>query len=151
MNGVDPVPPPLSEAIQFPDGAWVRGRALRREPQAGPHPTFGLYLGVPYRPSWQHHYIAWRDFGLPRYPRQAAQLLRNAHEHALCGGRVEIACNGGLGRTGTALAALAVLAGVHPDQAVRWTRQHYDRRAVETPWQRLWVQRFPRLLQPDLG
>ena len=47
--------------------------------------------------------------------------------------------HGGVGRTGTALAAISVLAGVPPAEAVAWIRRHYIRRAVETPWQRRWV------------
>ncbi|HSR27883.1 MAG TPA: protein phosphatase, partial [Actinomycetes bacterium] len=65
--------------------------------------------------------------------------LGEAHRRALAGERVEVACRGGVGRTGTALAALAVLDGLHPRQAVAWVRGHYHRRAVETPWQRRWL------------
>lgn len=57
--------------------------------------------------------------------------------------RVEIACAGGSGRTGTALACLAVLDGVPHGQAVAYVREHYAARAVETPWQRRFVSRFP--------
>lgn len=49
----------------------------------------------------------------------------------------------GRGRTGTALACIAVLDGVAPQQAVAFVREHYDPRAVETPWQRRYVRRFP--------
>ncbi|NUP61376.1 MAG: protein phosphatase, partial [Nonomuraea sp.] len=56
--------------------------------------------------------------------------------------RVEVACGGGRGRTGTALACLAVLDGVPAAEAVRYVRSHYDRHAVETPWQRRFVARF---------
>ncbi|MFJ8013916.1 hypothetical protein [Streptomyces sp. NPDC096339] len=38
--------------------------------------------------------------------------------------------------SGTALACMAVLDGVPPEQAVAFVRQHYHPRAVETPWQR---------------
>ena len=55
---------------------------------------------------------------------------------------VEIACGGGRGRTGTALACLAVLDGVPPTEAVRYVRDHYAPDAVETPWQRRYVRRF---------
>jgi protein-tyrosine phosphatase len=58
------------------------------------------------------------------------------------GERVEIACYGGRGRTGTALACLAVLDGVPAGEAVAYVREHYDRHAVETPWQRAYVRRF---------
>jgi len=56
--------------------------------------------------------------------------------------RVEIACGGGRGRTGTALACLAVLDGLSGPDAVAYVREHYDRRAIETPWQRRYVNRF---------
>ena len=39
-------------------------------------------------------------------------------------------------------AALACGDGLEPDAAIRWVRQHYDHRAVETPWQRRWVERW---------
>lgn len=57
----------------------------------------------------------------------------------LPGERVEAACRGGSGRTGTALAALAVLDGRTPREALTWVRGHYHRRAVETIWQRRWL------------
>jgi protein-tyrosine phosphatase len=56
--------------------------------------------------------------------------------------RVEIACRGGTGRTGTALACLAVLDGVPAEDAVAFVRRHYRPRAVETRWQRRFVLRF---------
>jgi protein-tyrosine phosphatase len=55
---------------------------------------------------------------------------------------VELACGGGVGRTGTALACLAVLDGVPADEAVDYVRRHYHPSAVETPWQRRFVRRF---------
>ncbi|NEB79450.1 protein phosphatase, partial [Streptomyces sp. SID14478] len=58
------------------------------------------------------------------------------------GERVELACAGGRGRTGTALACLAVLDGVPAAEAVAYVRTHYDRRAVETPWQKRYVRQF---------
>jgi protein-tyrosine phosphatase len=66
-------------------------------------------------------------------------------ERSSCGTgaeRVEVACDGGRGRTGTALACIAVLDGVSPGRAVAFVREGYDRRAVETPWQRRYVHRF---------
>lgn len=138
---------PLPGAVQLPDGSWVRGRGLRQPAPAGADPTFGLYLGVRYQPEWEHSAVDWPDFWLPRQPLEVAHLLRRAHEQARDGGRVEIACLGGCGRTGTAIAAMAILAGVDSDLAVSWARRHYDRHAVEAPWQRRWVRRFPLLLQ----
>ncbi|TGA98824.1 protein phosphatase, partial [Streptomyces sp. MZ04] len=51
-------------------------------------------------------------------------------------------CGGGKGRTGTALACIAVLDGVPSGDAVAYVREHYAARAVETPWQRRFVTRF---------
>jgi len=45
-------------------------------------------------------------------------------------------------RTGTALACLAVLDGVPPQDAVAYVRRHDSPRAVETPWQRRYVLRW---------
>lgn len=141
-----PDDPPLPGATRLPDGAWVRGRGIRKPPPPGPQPTYGLYLGVDYAPVWPHDRLDWPDFRLPRDRVRAAALIRHAHQAALAGGRVEIACAGGHGRTGTVIAALAILSGVAPADAVSWAREHYDRHAVETPWQRRWVRRrFPSL------
>jgi len=60
------------------------------------------------------------------------------------GERVEIGCVGGLGRTGTVLACMAILAGVPANQAVEWVRATYDSRAVETIEQEEWVIWFRR-------
>ena len=64
-------------------------------------------------------------------------MLRNAYERTGTD-PVEIACGGGVGRTGTGLAALAALAaldGMDPHAAVTWVRRHYHPHAVEVPWQ----------------
>lgn len=53
----------------------------------------------------------------------------------------------GRGRTGTALACVAVLDGVPAAEAVDYVRRHYDRRAVETPWQRRYVRGFGELTE----
>lgn len=77
---------------------------------------------------------------LPLSTPDAVNILREAHECATHT-RVEIACDGGAGRTGTALALLACMSGVPACDAVAWVRKHYRRGAVETPWQRRWVTR----------
>ncbi len=77
--------------------------------------------------------------------------LHEARRRAAAGERVEVACRGGVGRTGTALAALAVLDGLTPGDAVHWVRAAYHRRAVETPWQRWWLRRRPLRTPPSGG
>lgn len=126
-------------SVELPDGSRVRGRGVRRAGAVEPV-DYGLYL-VPYVPSWEHDHIHWPDFWVPRDPDRAVALIRALHSRALAGERVEVACGGGIGRTGTVIACLAVLAGVPVAEAVTWTRAHYHRRAVETPWQRRWIAR----------
>lgn len=53
-------------------------------------------------------------------------------ERARAGELVEIGCVGGHGRTGTALACLAVLGGQRSAEAITWVRGNYCPAAVET-------------------
>jgi hypothetical protein len=122
--------------VVLPGGARVRGRRLA-DP-ASPA-DFALVLAGGPAPAWPHRRVRWPDFGVPTDRDDALDALREAHRRVNGGERVEVACRGGLGRTGTALAALAVLDGLTPDQAVAWVRDHYHRRAIETPWQRRWL------------
>jgi hypothetical protein len=129
--------------LRLPSGRLVRGRGLRQPLPPGPTPTFAVYLlgRPPPAVAWESRWAHWPDFWLPRQPTQVRQFLFEAWERAMTE-RVEVACAGGRGRTGTALACLAVLDGVPPHQAVAFVRRHYDPKAVETPWQRLFVKRF---------
>ena len=122
--------------VALPGGARVRGRRLG-DP-ASPA-DFALVLAGGPAPAWPHRHVRWPDFWVPSDPDDALDALHEAHRRAGAGERVEVACRGGVGRTGTALAALAVLDGLTPDQAVTWVRGSYHRRAVETPWQRRWL------------
>ena len=132
----------------LPSGRRVRGRGLRHA-VPGPTPTFALYLaaGLPATTAcerttaWESRWIRWRDFSLPADPAELRQALADALV-AATDGRVEVACRGGTGRTGTALACLAVLDGVRPEDAVDFVRRGYRRRAVETPGQRAFVRNF---------
>ncbi len=130
--------------LRLPSGRLVRGRGLRRPPgPAAPTPFYGLYLlgKQPPEVPWESGWLRWPDFRLPSDRAAARVVLADAWERA-AGERVEIACGGGRGRTGTALACLAVLDGVPGEEAVAYVRRHYDRHAVETPWQRRYVRSF---------
>jgi Predicted protein-tyrosine phosphatase len=147
---------PLIGAITLPDGTMIRGRGRREPLPAGPLPDFGLYLGrppdhrrrsvlrrrAPWRPGWPAEWIDWPDFRTPRNGEQAVAMIGRAYLLARAGRRVEVACGGGTGRTGTVIACMAVLAGHPADDAVAWTRRSYRPRAVETPGQRRWVAWF---------
>ena len=90
-------------------------------------------------PDWPHRLIRWPDFGIPADRDDALSALHEALGRARGGERVEVACRGGVGRTGTALAALAALDGLTAPEALAWVRAGYHHRAVETPWQRRWL------------
>ncbi|CAM5460862.1 protein-tyrosine-phosphatase [Streptomyces spiroverticillatus] len=129
--------------LRLPSGRLVRGRGLRGPLPAGPSPTYAIYLlgKRPPEVPWEAAWLRWPDFRLPADRVQARELLTEALARAT-GDRIELACAGGRGRTGTALACLAVLDGVPPEDAVGFVREHYDPHAVETPWQKRYVRRF---------
>ncbi|GAA0438831.1 protein-tyrosine-phosphatase [Acrocarpospora corrugata] len=117
----------------------------------GVAPDYGLYLGSARLRGrydgglwWAREWVEWPDFWVPKDGEGAVRSIRALYEMAGAGQRVEVACAGGVGRTGTVIACLAVLAGVPAGEAVAWARGNYHPKAVEMPWQRWWVERFPR-------
>jgi protein-tyrosine phosphatase len=133
----------LPGVLRLPSGRLVRGRGLRRPLPEGMPPQFGLYL-LRDRPApvpWDSRWLRWPDFRLPADRDDAHGALREAWCRSETE-RVEVACGGGRGRTGTALACVAGLDGVPAQEAVAFVRDHYDARAVETPWQRRYVACF---------
>lgn len=128
------------DIVEFPGGRRIRGRGLRHPLPEGPEPQFGVYLLTrdPGRFDWDHRWVRWPDFRTPTSTDDAIAALTEAYRRS-ASERVEVACGGGVGRTGTALAAIAVLAGVPRSEAVAWVRRRYNHRSVETPWQRRWV------------
>jgi protein-tyrosine phosphatase len=126
--------------LLLPDGRRVRGRGLRHGMPSGPEPEFGLYLlgKEPPPVDWPSRWLRWPDFRLPSDSDDARAAFLEAHERS-ASERVEVACSGGKGRTGTALACLSILAGTPADEAVAYVREHYNRHAVETPGQSRFV------------
>ena len=135
--------PKTSGLLRLPSGRLVRGRGLRKGLPPGQEPTLGIYLlgKSPPPVSWDSRWIRWPDF---RLPTDRAELRRTLTEtlERLPHERVEIACGGGKGRTGTALACLAILDGLPASEAVAYVRANYDPQAVETPWQKRFVRNF---------
>jgi hypothetical protein len=134
---------PATGVVELPSGRRVRGRGLRSGVTDGPEPHLAVYLlGSPPGPvPWESRWVRWPDFRLPDDRDGVRAVLCEAWERAV-DERVELACEGGRGRTGTAIACLAILDGVPADVAVAWVRTHYHPLAVETPWQRRYVRRF---------
>ncbi|MFP5069473.1 hypothetical protein ACLFMI_07385 [Pseudonocardia nantongensis] len=91
--------------------------------------------------EWDSRWVKWPDFRLPSdrtaFDNSLLEALDRAGDE-----RVEFACGGGQGRTGTALACLAIADGLSSSDAVAYVRSHYSARAVETPWQKKFVVRF---------
>jgi len=122
--------------VDLPSGARVRGRRLG---DAVSPADFSLLLAAGPVPPWPHRSIRWPDFSVPTNREDALDALHEAHRRAYAGERVEVACRGGVGRTGTALAALAILDGLTAREAIAWVRGGYHHRAVETLWQKRWL------------
>jgi hypothetical protein len=127
--------------VVMPDGTEVTAVSFdatdpytRDEP-----PDFGLYLDDQWKPPWPHEHLAWPDFGVPDDRALVVAALRSLLERARAGEHVEIGCLGGHGRTGTALACLAVLCGHPSGGAVAWVRSEYCDKAVETDEQEAFV------------
>ncbi|MFI5041101.1 MAG: protein-tyrosine phosphatase family protein [Acidimicrobiales bacterium] len=138
--------------VTLPDGTAVLAQGwLDLVPSQRPRdPDFAIYLDERWRDdphvTWPFRIIGWEDFGLPVDEAEVFTAIVDLHQRAQTGELVEIGCYGGVGRTGTVLGCLAILAGVVPADAVAWVRNHYHPSAVETPEQERLVARFAQTL-----
>jgi len=127
-----------SMIVNLPDGTivYAQGRLGLVPTTELPAPEYALYLDERWAAdpdvTWPYQLIDWPDFGIPVNTSELFVAIRDIHVRAQAGGIVQIACYGGLGRTGTVLSCLAVCARLQFDEAVEWVRANYDRRAVET-------------------
>lgn len=137
----------FSVTVCFPDNTCITASPLAARQEDNSERDFGLYMDVSWDPTWDAELIDWPDFGLPANEAIAVEQIVSAFNRAKSGERLEIGCIGGLGRTGTVLACMAILAGVPADGAVEWVRSTYDLRAVETAEQEAWVLWFGRFIQ----
>ena len=135
--------------VTLPDGAVVfaHGRLELVPVERSADPELALYLDERWRDdpvvTWPHRIVDWPDFGLPTNEAVLFDDIVDLHRRAVDGARVELACFGGIGRTGTVLSCLTVVAGIDdPGDAIRWVREHYHASAVETPEQEELVARF---------
>ncbi|HXQ19098.1 MAG TPA: protein-tyrosine phosphatase family protein [Acidimicrobiales bacterium] len=139
--------------VTLPDGTLIlaQGRldlVSSTRPRA---PDFALYLdhrwGDDPRVTWPCRVVAWADFGLPVDEPDTFSAIADLHRRARAGELVEVACYGGVGRTGTVLGCLTVLAGTAPSAALAWVRAQYHPSAVETLDQEQLIARFARWLE----
>jgi Swiss Army Knife protein, DSP-PTPase phosphatase domain len=131
-----------ADVVEFPDGTRVLASGWFERGASAARPDFGLYLDPIWTPAWPAEHLAWPDFGVPLEQARADAQILSAWNQARADRRVEVACVGGHGRTGTVLACMAVLAGVPAAEAVRWVRGRYCERAVQEPAQEYWMERF---------
>ena len=127
--------------VVFPDGTAVTAASFDAiDPYSrDQQPDYGLYLDRKWEPPWPHEYLDWPDFGVPDSSATVISTLTTMLQRAQDGGSVEIGCLGGHGRTGTALACMAVLTGCPLDEAVNWVRGNYCPQAIETLVQEMFV------------
>lgn len=116
---------------QLPSGRLLRGRDLHEPIPSGATPDFALYLlgKSPAPVKCEGCRVLRPDFRLSKDRDDARDALHEAWVRSEAE-RVEIACAGGHGRTGTALACIALFDGVPADKAMTFIRKHYNPRAV---------------------
>jgi Protein-tyrosine phosphatase len=133
--------------VSLPDDVVVIARSFG-SPRAREQPEYGVYLcarRVRHRRArgwtgtWRASWLDWPPLGVPRDSAAAVAALVEAHQRAARGERVEIVCGSGRSRTGTALAALAVCAGLEAEAAVAWVKRNYPPASLITPGQRRWL------------
>jgi hypothetical protein len=130
--------------VTLPDGTEVSATSFdARDPYSRARfPDYGLYFDPKWQPPWPHDLSDWPDFGVPSNVTSLLSSLKLLLRRARSGELVEIGCLGGHGRTGTALACLAVLAGCPSAEAVAWVRANYCPSAVESAAQEALVLSF---------
>jgi len=85
------------------------------------------------------------DFGLPdEAPLRAVLTQMLEAMRAAPADAYHIGCKAGIGRTGTVMACLAIMAGAAEGDPVAWLRAGYNQAAIETPAQEDFVRRFAR-------
>ncbi len=97
--------------VVLPDGVKVVAASYHSDDPYGrdQQPEYGLYLDYRWQPPWPDEHVNWPDFSVPADVGEFGKSLRAVLDRPRAGMLVEIGCLGGHGRTGTALACLAVL------------------------------------------
>jgi hypothetical protein len=133
--------------VRLPDDVTVHARSLGERP-ARDRPEFGVYLcgrrarrriARGWMGTWRSVWLDWPPLRVPRDRDAAVAALVEAHRRAARGEAVEVACGSGRTRTGTALAALAICAGLDANAAADWARRTYPPARLMTRGQRRWL------------
>ncbi|MEU4773170.1 protein phosphatase [Micromonospora sp. NPDC023644] len=108
----------------------------------------GVYLDdrwLPEADAHQRWFLTWPTLDAPPQAGRVVAALAYVLERLRLGDFVEIACFGGHGRTGTAIACLDVLAGASPADAVARMRREYCPYAIGSDELAAFVHDVPRL------
>lgn len=134
--------------VEFPSGRQVRGRSWRAS--VSEDADISVVLTTASGKEFSNNgvigagetiTIDWPDYRLPRRPAQAIQLLREIWQRA-DNELVEITCSGGVGRTGTALAILAIFEGMKASDAIDFVQEKYNPGSVSEHAQRGFLKDF---------
>lgn len=152
------------QPVEIVSGVTVHASAYMDRPRSGEWdwPDVGIYLserwaeevplasfywaGPVLGPSSQIAILPCPDGGSPLYEEETERVLFYALDAARAGRFVEVGCHAGHGRTGMALAALMILMGLEPDDALDRVWSTYCEFGVETQGQELYLFELPRRL-----
>lgn len=85
--------------------------------------------------------LDWPDYGVVNFPVEFWEELIEAVKGE--GGKMVLFCQGGHGRTGTALACLMIVhLGYGADEAIDWIRDNYCAKAIESKKQEDYIRRI---------
>lgn len=127
----------MTVSVTFPSSVAVRAGGEHDQHEAA-RPDWGLYAD-PCWEGWPGAHLSWPDFGVPVDHEQVLSAVMAAVGRARQGQDVLVGCRGGIGRTGTLLAAVAIACGVPAESARGYVRSHYHPHAVETKEQHEWL------------
>lgn len=132
------------EKIELFDGTIIYCSSYKSPLEEEKVADYGLYADYVWRPIHRNEHISWPDYKIPDNLEIALDQIEEAYfrskEYKEI---VQIGCIGGHGRTGTILACMQVLAGngaVSGQDAVKFVKETYCKKAVETDLQQWFVE-----------
>jgi hypothetical protein len=126
------------EAGKFDVAVNLTGTAIKRE-HIIPFPSLRKYESL--GSAKIEVVLDWPDYGILEFPLEFYEELRD--EIVKAGGRAVVFCVGGHGRTGTFFASMLVAdLGWAPERAIKWVRERYCDRAIESKAQEQYIHRI---------
>jgi len=133
--------------VEMADGTTVYASSCHSRPASEKHvPDWGLYLDGSWQAAGPAYTVDWPDYNIPTRLDAAALMIVDVFNKARRGLWVEVGCIGGHGRTGTALACMAVLGGMNPEDAITHVRSTYCEHTIETADQEWYIDWFDKFV-----